>query len=307
MEKGDDAMTTFYSEKGLAMCGLACALCGHQACPGCLKDGCENRQNCAIYRCASAKGLAGCYACDQFPCAESMFLSVRVRAFNRFAQAFGVPALMQRLQHNAQDGVVYHRPDRLTGDYDLYATEDEIVRFIQHGCSRPYELCPSFETEHLIIRLVQETDAQDLLACYSDPEAQRFFNADRCTGDFRYGRLDEMAECIRFWLQSYRSQAFVRWSIVEKASHRAVGTIEMFSDPERWGILRVDVASPFETKALFSELFVLAAGRFFTIFQVDRILTKAIPAASERIAALTAAGFIPVNFQGRENYFVLES
>lgn len=90
----------FHEDKGLAICGLACALCSEEACPGCRQGGCANATTCAIYRCASDKGLAGCYRCAEFPCSKSMFEQVRVRAFNRYAKEKGVERLMTRLREN---------------------------------------------------------------------------------------------------------------------------------------------------------------------------------------------------------------
>ena len=34
-----------------------------------------------------------------------------------------------------------------------------------------YKTCPIYETENLILRLVQQEDAKDLLDCYSDKDA----------------------------------------------------------------------------------------------------------------------------------------
>ena len=50
----------------------------------------------------------------------------------------------------------------------------------------PYEKCPAFETAHFLLRLVRLEDTEDLLKCYSDPNAQALFNADHCTSDFCY-------------------------------------------------------------------------------------------------------------------------
>jgi hypothetical protein len=61
---------------------------------------------------------------------------------------------------------------------------------------------------------------------YSDPVAQKFFNADNCVFPFNFNTIEEMENCIRFWLQC---NDFVRLSIVDKHGEKAVGTIEMFS------------------------------------------------------------------------------
>lgn len=94
----------------------------------------------------------------------------------------------------------------------------------------PYQVCPVFESERLIYRLVQEEDAEDLLECYSDAASIPLFNSDNCTNDFNFQMIEEMSGCIRFWLDEYARHSFVRFSIVEKDSDKAVGTIEFLRE-----------------------------------------------------------------------------
>jgi RimJ/RimL family protein N-acetyltransferase len=160
--------------------------------------------------------------------------------------------------------------------------------------------CPEFDTTHFHLRLVQEADAEDLLKCYSDRAAQIFFNSDNCTSNFCYASLEEMQNCIRFWIDSYGRHDFVRWSIVEKRSWKAVGTVEMFCD-STWamthyapgGCLRIDIASEFEATDYLSEQLNLANENFFELFGAKTMVIKAIPKAEERRKALVAAGFAP--------------
>jgi RimJ/RimL family protein N-acetyltransferase len=299
----------FYEDKSLAMCGLACVLCSKVACPGCLHGGCEESEKCPIYRCASGKGLPGCYACAAFPCTESMFQTMRVRAFNRYAKEFGRSALLERLKENAKNGLVYHNPDGLKGDYDLPTTEDEVMQLIQFGRKNPYQVCPTFETKQFAIRLIAEGDAEDLLVCYGDPRARRLFNTDNCPpGEFE--NQERMPEMIRGWLNiDYAGGYFIRFSIIDKITRKAVGTIEIYDrkyqQSERTtGILRIDLAPAYETAALLMELLDVATEVFFQIFHVEQILHQAIPEAVERIAALQVKGFIPVDIEGRQHYFV---
>lgn len=174
-----------------------------------------------------------------------------------------------------------------------------------------YQDCPVLYTEHFLLRLIRESDAADLLECYSDPKAQRFFNADHCTNDFRYGTVGEMAGCICFWLNEYKKKSFVRFAVVEKQTARAIGTIEMFGTPGflpegDGGVLRIDLASRYETIEFLSELLQLADERFYGLFNAEVILSKAIPSAEKRIRALLDAGYKQFDWQvsGREHYYM---
>lgn len=299
---------TFHAEKDLALCGLACALCSNEDCPGCKDIGCGKAASCTVYRCAAEKGLDGCYLCDKFPCGEEILQGVRNRAFNKYARQFGKVALLERLKDNCANGIVYHRPDGLTGDYDLPATEDEIMQLIQFGRNNPYRSCPSFDTGHFAIRLVEKEDAEDLFVCYGDHVARRLLNNDNCK-PFEF-TLERMPEVVRAWLdRDYARGDFIRFSIVEKKNEKAVGTIEIYDRKcqraERTtGILRIDIASKYESEEYLSELMALSNRIFFDIFHSENILMKAIPEAVERIAALKSNGFLPIDIPGREHYYM---
>ena len=137
----------------------------------------------------------------------------------------------------------------------------------------PYEECPVYETPSFTLRLVQENDANDLLACYSDPKAVANMNADHCTSDFYYTTHEQMRECIAFWLVEYARGAYVRFSIIAKASGKAVGTVEIFGG--EYGVLRIDIATAYETEKYIDEFVTLAMDSFIDDFEIETLVIKA--------------------------------
>ena len=123
----------FREERGMGLCGLACVLCSDKDCPGCAA-GIAGGGDCSAGKCAAGKGIDGCYACpDYTSCTESMPHGKRSRAFNRYAREFGKQALNDRLRVNYENGITYHRPDGLIGDYDALETEIEIYKLLRYG------------------------------------------------------------------------------------------------------------------------------------------------------------------------------
>lgn len=171
----------------------------------------------------------------------------------------------------------------------------------------PYEKCPVYETEHFVLRLVAENDAADLLSCYSDADARPIFNSDMCTSNFYYDTASEILSCIKIWIFCYTEKDFIRFSIIDKQSHRAVGTIEMFGMVGKYktprGILRLDIASGYEEDAYLTELFSVCLNHFFDVFGVSQIVTKAIPEAVKRVQVLKNLGLIAYDFPEREHYW----
>ena len=175
-----------------------------------------------------------------------------------------------------------------------------------------YQNCPIIEIERFILRLVKESDAEELLECYSNTKSQRFFNADYCTNDFCYTSLDEMQECIRFWLECYKTRGFVRFAIIDRIQNKAVGTMEMFCG-KSWlngldgGCLRLDILPEYETENHIFKLVNMANTNFFELFGAEFIVIKAIPEATERITALKRAGYTPfvTDEEHRKHYYGL--
>jgi RimJ/RimL family protein N-acetyltransferase len=298
----------FYEEKDLALCGLACVLCSQEDCPGCKARGCKEGNDCTVYQCAMGKELDGCYRCDEFPCEENMLQSIRIRAFLRFAKEHGKETLLERLQDNYVNGITYHKPNGLKGDYDELDTEDEIIQLIQYGMRNPYLKCPVYETENFILRLITEEDTDDLFLCYSDVNARPVFNSDTCTSNFFYDNLEDMRHCVKMWIDSYNRKEFIRFSVVDKHSQHAVGTIEMFGMIGKYktsrGILRLDIASKYENPTYLTELFTVCQNEFFELFAVNQIVTKAVPEAVTRVNVLKRLRFESYDFPEREHYWI---
>ena len=120
--------------KGIAYCGLACCVCSHNAdCAGCRNEGCDIWEECRSYHCCQDKGLDGCWACNEYPCDNPLFDKARVRAFIAFIARYGENKLLDCLERNEAAGMVYHEDGRITGDYDIPATEEEIHKLILNG------------------------------------------------------------------------------------------------------------------------------------------------------------------------------
>ena len=55
-----------------------------------------------------------------------------------------------------------------------------------------FDIEPVFASARFLLRPVEESDAADLLRCYSDEETVERMNADNCTGTFLLKTTEEM-------------------------------------------------------------------------------------------------------------------
>ena len=104
-----------------------------------------------------------------------------------------------------------------------------------------------------------------------------------------------MDEMINYWLIDYSQQAYVRFSIIDKSTKRAIGTIEIFGKIGQYkvdrGILRIDVESSYENIAMLSEIIDMCVENFYLLFDLKEIATRIIPEAADRIEAFKNKGF----------------
>ncbi len=160
-----------------------------------------------------------------------------------------------------------------------------------------YSNCPPYENERYLLRIVKKDDMADLLKVYSDKKAVPLFNSDNCGDDnFYYTTESRMEQAIEYWLWEYNRRGFVRWSVISKVTNEAIGTIELFHrDANDYftncGLLRLDIRSDYELSAEIVNILKLIIQPAFTLFDCNKIATKAINKATERISALSELGF----------------
>lgn len=161
-----------------------------------------------------------------------------------------------------------------------------------------YKECPRFENDEYLIRCVSLDDSSDLLKVYSDKKAVALFNSDNCGGDtFYYTTEEKMKEVIGYWQWEYAREGFVRWSIIDKDNSEAIGTIEIFNRKaedyfNNCGLVRLDLRSDYENTDRIINILSLIIDLIYKIFGCDKIATKAVEKARERIEALKKLGFM---------------
>lgn len=120
-----------------------------------------------------------------------------------------------------------------------------------------------------------------------------------------------MKQAIDFWDYSYGNKYFVRWTVILNETNEKIGTIEMFhriADDEfnHYGVLRIDLQSICEKLEYINDILEITNENFYNAFDVEFILTKAVPDATERIASLKKKGYLPLNkkLMIYDDYFV---
>ncbi|GKX30669.1 hypothetical protein SH1V18_31490 [Vallitalea longa] len=175
-----------------------------------------------------------------------------------------------------------------------------------------YKICPVYKNEYITFRQTIMEDSKDLLRCYSDEKAVPLFNSDNCHGDdFYYNTLEKMKKAIGFWKFSYENRYFVRWTIILNSTNEIIGTIEMFhrtaeDEFNHYGVLRIDLDSKHENQKIIDAILEIVNDNFYNLFDVNVILTKAIPQAKDRILSLTKKGYVPLGkkFIVYDDYFL---
>lgn len=119
-------------ELGIARCGLACCLCSQNIkCSGCNSGKCPDKEWCENRKCSMKKHINACYLCNE-ECHKGLLKKIKPYGFNLFIKRYGVEELLDCLERNEKNGVVYHR-EGVNGDYDDFDNVEELISFIKSG------------------------------------------------------------------------------------------------------------------------------------------------------------------------------
>ncbi len=119
-------------ELGIARCGLACCLCSENSkCRGCKSEECPGAEWCENRKCSISKNIDNCYCCDEI-CRKGLLGKIKPYAFTLFIKRYSEECLLDCLERNEQNGIVYHR-EGIYGDYDNFDDVEELIEFIKTG------------------------------------------------------------------------------------------------------------------------------------------------------------------------------
>lgn len=119
-------------ELGIARCGLACCLCSENVgCNGCNSGECPDKEWCENRTCSIKKGISNCFLCET-DCKKGLLAKLKPYGFTIFAKRYGLETLLDCLERNEKNGVVYHR-EGIYGDYDGFTDLEELIAFIKNA------------------------------------------------------------------------------------------------------------------------------------------------------------------------------
>jgi len=65
-------------------------------------------------------------------CKKGLLSKIKPYTFNLFIKRYGIQRLLDCLEKNELNGVVYHR-EGINGDYDSFDDVEELISFIETG------------------------------------------------------------------------------------------------------------------------------------------------------------------------------
>ncbi|MDY6429644.1 MAG: DUF3795 domain-containing protein [Bacilli bacterium] len=119
-------------ELGIARCGLACCLCSENThCSGCNSGDCPDKEWCENRKCSMEKGISNCFVSND-NCRKGLLGKIKPYGFTLFIKRYGVEELLNCLERNEKNGIIYHR-DGINGDYDDFNDVEKLIEFIKTG------------------------------------------------------------------------------------------------------------------------------------------------------------------------------
>ena len=77
------------------------------------------------------RGYTHCYCCRK-DCRKGLLAKIKPYAFTLFAARYGEKMLLDCLERNEKNGILYHRHG-IIGDYDDFDDVEKLLLFIKEG------------------------------------------------------------------------------------------------------------------------------------------------------------------------------
>jgi ribosomal-protein-alanine N-acetyltransferase len=146
---------------------------------------------------------------------------------------------------------------------------------------------PIFATKRLRLRRFEDRDVRGLHACFSDPEAMRYWNFPPCTSE------QESARWLKNLSNAKNPYAFLAWAVADKRTDRCVGMVNYHHREAHNRRLEVGyiLAPSHQGRGLMTEAMLPMLAYCFTKLSVHRVQALIHPDNTASIRLVERLGF----------------
>ena len=134
-----------------------------------------------------------------------------------------------------------------------------------HPIDQIFAEFPEFETERLILRQIAPEDVQAIMAIFCDDAVTEHYDLSTFTS------IDEAAELIDYFSESYEAERQIRWGIVRKEDLQLIGTCGFVALHTHRGEIGYDLASAYRRQGYASEALEVLLEVGFEDMELHRI------------------------------------
>ena len=151
------------------------------------------------------------------------------------------------------------------------------------------ESFPVLETQRLLLRELQPSDAEAAFQFYSDPDVMRYY-------DVPMTRLEDVREAIAEHRRRYENDAAMRWAITLKGEDTVIGTCGYWRDstPDDscwYATMSYVLAQPYWNQGIVTEALRAIIRYGFDHYRLHRIEAHAVIANPASLRVLRKLGF----------------
>lgn len=123
------------------------------------------------------------------------------------------------------------------------------------------------ESERLVLRPLEEKDAENVFEIFSDTEVMRYYDL------LPFKSMEEAHRQTRFFMQALADRTMIRWGIVLKENEKLVGTCGLFafSDADKKAELGYELNRNYQRRGIMSEALPLVLDFAFSNSDINRI------------------------------------
>ncbi len=150
-----------------------------------------------------------------------------------------------------------------------------------------FQAFPQIETDRLILRQMQASDAEALFRVLGDDEVTRFYD------DATFTSASQAGEQIAAWESGFIHKRSLRWGIFHKEAGMLIGSCGMYGI-HPWHLrasIGYELARPFWRQGLMTEALCALLALGFNAMGLNRIDAVVMPENSASIKLLEKLGF----------------